>query len=47
MTGQGQSPAASGPVWPPFVLLGIGAGCISALQPLLLDLLRQIGRAHV
>lgn len=47
MTGQGQPPAASGPVWPPFVLLGIGAGCISALQPLLLDLLRQSGKLDV
>ncbi|WP_296624361.1 hypothetical protein [Rhizorhabdus sp.] len=30
--------------WLPFVLLGIGAGCISALQPLLLELLRAAGK---
>ena len=34
-------------VWIPIVALGIGAGCVSALQPVLLELLRQAGRLDV
>lgn len=33
--------------WLPIVVLGVGAGCISGLQPLLLDLLRQAGKLEI
>ena len=33
--------------WMPIVALGIGAGCTSALQPILLDLLRGAGKLSV
>lgn len=33
--------------WLPIVALGVGAGCISGLQPLLLDLLRQAGKLEI
>lgn len=47
MTASDSAVASTRPAWPPIVVLGIGAGCISALQPLLLDLLRQAGKLDV
>lgn len=47
MTARAPVSSSARSVWPPIVLLGIGAGCISALQPLLLDLLRQAGKLDV
>lgn len=47
MSGGGEAQKGVRPDWPPIVALGIGAGCISALQPLLLDLLRQAGNLDV
>lgn len=44
-TAQGSAPPEV--AWLPFVLLGIGAGCISALQPLLLELLRAAGKLDI
>ncbi|MCX7283190.1 MAG: hypothetical protein NTX28_03960, partial [Novosphingobium sp.] len=35
------------PAWLPIVALGVGAGCISGLQPLLLDLLLKAGKLDV
>lgn len=47
MTASGAATGHSSSAWLPIVFLGVGAGCISGLQPLLLDLLRQAGKLDV
>jgi hypothetical protein len=47
MTGGAAAPKQSLSAWLPIVVLGVGAGCISGLQPLLLDLLLKAGKLDV
>lgn len=47
MTVTAAAPKQTTSAWLPIVVLGVGAGCISGLQPLLLDLLLKAGKLDV